>query len=178
MKKFTTLLILITFTILNVHSQDPELSKPVFPRYNVGFGLGLDYGGFGSRLTVLVSERLEFFGALGYNLLGPGINAGVDLRLLPKSIICPYFGVMYGYNAFVKIKGAEMYNQTYYGPSWNLGFEFWSRRNPNFFNLELLVPIRSTEYHDDIKSLKNNSSINLTSVPPPIAISIGYHFSF
>ena len=178
MKKFALILIFF-ITVLDLHSQEDLASRePTFPRYNIGLGGGIDYGGFGGRFTILTSERLEFFGALGYNLLGLGLNAGIDYRLAPKSRICPYFGAMYGYNAVIKITGAEMYNQTYYGPSWNLGLEFWSKRNTNFFNLELLVPMRSSEYHDDIKSLKNNPSITFSSEPLPIAISIGYHFSF
>lgn len=137
MKKIAIILILFS-TVLDLHSQDLSSRELIFPRYNIGVGGGIDYGGFGGRFSILTSERLEFFGAIGYNLLGLGLNAGVDYRLLPQSRICPYFGAMYGYNAVIKVTGAKMYNQTYYGPSWNLGLEFWSRRNSSFFNFELI----------------------------------------
>lgn len=178
MKKSAFILIFF-ITTLDLHSQEYLASgEPIFPRYNMGFGAGIDYGGFGCRFTILPSERLEFFGALGYNLLGFGLNAGLDYRLAPKSRICPYIGAMYGYNAFIKIAGATRYNQTYYGLSCNLGLEFWSKRSPNYFNLELIVPIRTSEYYNDIKNLKNNPLITFSNEPLPIGISIGYHFSF
>jgi hypothetical protein len=177
MKK-TAIILAFCFIGLALHSQDPAVVAPVFPRYNIGFGAGIDYGGFGGRFTVLTSQRLEFFGAVGYNLLGIGLNAGVDLRLMPMSRICPYLGAMYGYNAVIKIIGSEINNQTYYGPSFNLGLEFWNRRNTNFFNIELIVPIRPSDYHNDIKNLKNNPNIILKNEPPPIGISLGYHFAF
>jgi hypothetical protein len=177
MKKVAFIFILFS-TFSDLNSQDFTSMEPIFPRYNIGVGGGIDYGGFGGRLTVLTSERLQFFGALGYNLLEVGMNAGVSYRILPQSGICPYFGVMYGYNAAIKIKGTDMYNQTYYGPSWNLGLEFWSKRNPNFLNLELIVPFRCSEFHQDIKKLRSNSTIVIENEPFPVGISIGYHFSF
>jgi hypothetical protein len=176
MKKSAFVLIFL-IALSDLFSQNPYPVEPLYPRYNIGFGGGIDYGGFGGRFTMLPTQGFEFFGALGYNILGVGANAGVDLRLMPKSRICPYFGAMYGYNAVIKVKGASYYNQTYYGPSWNIGFEFWSRKNPGFFNLELIIPMRSSEYKEDLKSLQNNSSITFSNEPLPIAISIGYHLS-
>jgi hypothetical protein len=175
--KTITLILVLCCTGLDLHCQEFSLEEPIFPRCNIGLGGGIDYGGFGGRISILTSQKLEFFGAIGYNLLGIGLNGGVDWRILPQSRICPYFGAMYGYNAVIKVKGAEMYNKTYYGPSWNLGLEFWSRRNKSFFNFELIVPIRSSEYHKDIKDLKNNQNITFSNVPLPFGISIGYHFS-
>lgn len=173
----TIILILILCCIaLDSNCQEFSLREPIFPRYNIGVGGGIDYGGFGGRISILTSQKLEFFGAMGYNLLGIGLNGGVDWRILPQSRICPYFGAMYGYNVVIKVKGAEKYNHTYYGPSWNLGLEYWSRRFRNFFNFELIIPIRSSEYHNDIKNLKNNKNITFSNEPLPIGISIGYHF--
>jgi hypothetical protein len=171
--------ILVFFiAVSDLFSQDPSVKKPSFPRYNVGVGAGMDYGGFGGRFTILTCKRLEFFGALGYNLLELGLNAGAAYRILPQSRICPYFGAMYGYNAVIKVTGADMYNQTYYGPTWNIGLEFWPKGSPGFLNLELLVPIRSSEYTNDLKSLKSNPNITFKNEPVPIGISIGYHFMF
>lgn len=176
MKK-TSFILIFLIQALVLQSQDLSVKEPPFPRFNVGFGGGLDYGGFGTRATLVASKRLEFFGAIGYNLLGAGFNAGADFRLAPKSKFCPYFGLMYGYNAVIKVQGASEYNKTYYGPSLNLGLEIWGQRRPNFLNIELIVPMRSRGFHDDLNNLKNNSSIIFKNDILPIAFSIGYHFS-
>ena len=179
MKRSAIILVLLV-SALNANCQDSTLpdGSVVATRFNIGFGAGLDYGGFGAKLNFLISEKFELFGGLGYNILGLGFNAGADFRLAPNSRYCPYIGAMYGYNAVIKVIGAEYYNQTYYGPSFNLGLEMWSGRNPNFLNIELLLPIRSTEYQNDIQSLKDNPAITFSNEPLPVAFSIGYHISF
>ena len=172
-----TVLLLFLFTLAtSIQGQDIIYKKPAYPSLNIGFGAGMDYGGFGARATVVTIERIEIFGAIGYNLLGAGVNFGMDCRLAPKSRICPYIGAMYGYNAVIIVDGTDEYDKTYYGPSFNLGLEFWSRRRPRFFNLELIVPVRSEEYHDSMKDLKNNQGVVFETEPLPIAFSIGYHF--
>lgn len=138
----------------------------------------MDYGGFGAKVMILALDRLEFFSAVGYNLLGLGFNGGADFRILPQKRICPYFGAMYGYNAVIKVTGAQTFKHTYYGPSFNLGLEFWSVSKDNFFNLEVLFPARSSEYYKDLSYLKDIQNIKFLSEPTPIGISIGYHFSF
>jgi hypothetical protein len=178
MKKIL-LLFTFSFLLLNSYSQEeiPE-DKIIFPKMNVGFGGGIDYGGFGCRLTIVGSERLELFGAFGYNMLGLGINAGIDYRLMPRSRICPFIGVMYGYNAVIKVTGADQYNRIYYGPSLPLGIEFWSRRSPNFLNLEVILPFRSSQFKLDYKHLQNLPNFISEYELLPIGISIGYHFTF
>jgi hypothetical protein len=174
MKKSIIILLLFSLAlILNAQENIPE--QPVYPKFNLGFGFGIDYGGIGTRVTVLVTEKIEFFGAVGYNLLTVGFNAGAEYRLMTKSILCPYLGAMYGYNGVIKVTGMEEYNKCYYGPSFSAGLELWLRRRPSFFNLELILPVRSQAYHEAITSLKNNPSIVFESEPLPIAISLGFH---
>jgi hypothetical protein len=175
MKKLLILLIL-AIQILSLHGQGPAPENIVYPKYNIGLGAGIDYGGFGARATILVTEKIEFFGAIGYNLLGAGFNVGAEYRLIPKSRLCPYLGAMYGYNAVIKVEGLDDYNKIYYGPSFSAGLEIWSKKRPTFFNLELILPLRSQDYHDAITSLKNNPSVTFTSEPIPVAISLGFHF--
>jgi hypothetical protein len=107
-----------------------------------------------------------------------GLNAGVDVRLLPQSRLCPFAGLMYGYNAVIKVNGTKLYDRIYYGPSWAIGLELWPKRHPYFLNLELIIPIRSKEFHDDIKGLKNNPNITFTNEVLPVGLGIGFHFSF
>jgi hypothetical protein len=147
-----------------------------YPKVNLGLGGGIDYGGFGGRLTILTSPRFEFFGALGYNTLNTGFNAGADFRILPESSVCPYFGMMYGYNSIIKVDYEEQYNHTYFGPSWNIGIELWTRSSPGFFNIELILPLRSAEFRADIRNLKNNPDIVIKGEVLPLSFAIGYHF--
>jgi hypothetical protein len=193
MKKFLLILILfVSFT--RSYSQDPFINKdsedaftgidlrdsPVTlspSRLNVGLGAGIDYGGFGGRLTILTSEKLEFFGAVGYNTLGAGFNGGIEYRLKPQSYVCPFFGAMYGYNSVIKVPGGEMYNDVYYGPSWNMGLELWSRKQAGFFNIEIIIPIRSHEFWSDVKKMKNNPDLVMDGAILPVSIGVGYHFA-
>jgi hypothetical protein len=175
MKKALIILFLASYSLL-LHSQEIAPAKTVYPKFNIGLGAGIDYGGFGGRVTMLATEKLEFFGAIGYNLLSAGFNIGSEYRLIPKSRLCPYIGAMYGYNAVIIVTGMDEYNKIYYGPSFSAGLEIWSKRRPTFLNLEFIVPIRSQEYHDAITSLKNNPSVVFQAEPIPVAFSLGFHF--
>lgn len=70
-----------------------------------------------------------------------------------------------------------MYNHAYFGPSWNIGIELWTRSSPGFFNLELIVPLRSAEFRTDVRDLKNNPDLVMKDEVLPLAIALGYHFS-
>ena len=64
---------------------------------NLGFGLGISYGGIGARLSFLPDKHVAIFGAGGYNLNGLGYNFGVEARLLPGKRVVPALLAMYGY---------------------------------------------------------------------------------
>ena len=161
----------------DVQSKWMELTKKVIDNsFNFGLGLGIDYGGFGTRFTVLPDKHVMLFIALGYNLNDLGVNAGGGYLITPDKKFCPYFIGMYGYNAVIVIENASRYNKTYYGPSFGFGMEFIKRFGNNFWNIELLAPLRSTHYEDDLRNIKNNPQIRLDSEPPPFAFSVGYHF--
>ena len=144
---------------------------------NLGFGLGVSYGGIGARLSFLPVDQLALFAAGGYNLDGLGYNLGAEVRLLPGKKVVPVLLAMYGYNGVIVVQGAEHYNKTYYGPTIGGGVEIHNRNGQNFFTLELLVPFRPSEFQDDIDALKNDPSIEITG-PWPIAFSFGYHIKF
>jgi hypothetical protein len=177
MKKISCLLSVLIAIMLIQESYAQEEQSIEHSKVNMGFGMGLDYGGFGGRLSVLPSKNFSVFGAIGYNLFEAGLNAGVQARLLPDNNVCPVLGAMYGYNGVIVIKGAEEYNKTYYGPSFSFGLEFKSTKNPkNFYVIELLLPIRPKEFNQDFNELENDPYIKIETKPLPIGFSFGIHF--
>jgi hypothetical protein len=180
MKKLIILFCLITVSNMLL-GQAREAEDNVFegPKQNIGIGLGLDYGGvIGFRYTYMVAPKFGMFGSLGYVLVGPGFNFGATYKFSPDKKVTPTLGAMYGYNAAIKVVGASEFDKIYYGPSFSFGVEVKTRRNEkNFWNFELVLPIRSSEYKDDMDALLNNPDIDI-SEGMPIAFSIGYHFGF
>jgi hypothetical protein len=175
MKKLVFLALLMSFLTMT----HQNFAQETAPRniFNFGVGMGIDYGGFGGRLTCNLLPHFAFFGALGYNLLGVGYNAGATFRVLPYKIVTPTLSVMYGYNGVIKISGTDQYNQIYYGPSLSAGIELNSRKKPgNHFNLELVLPFRPQEFYDDYDRIKKNPNIKLYNEPWPVTFSLGYHF--
>jgi hypothetical protein len=140
-----------------------------------GIGLGLDYGGIGTRITFLPQENIGLFVSAGYIVRGLGYNVGLVARAAPNKKVVPTLSFMYGYNGVIIIEGAPEFDKTYFGTSIAFGVEIKSGRSlKNFLHLQLVVPQRN-EFDNDIQSLKNNPSIEIQA-PPPILISIGYHF--
>jgi hypothetical protein len=142
---------------------------------NLGFGLGLDYGGIGAQLAFLPSKSISIFGSIGYNLTSAAGNGGIAFLLSPDKKVCPKLAAMYGYNAVIVVQGTSQYNKTYYGPSVGGGIHLNTRSNQNFINIELFVPFRSSDFSRDLKALKNNSSVSKIREPLPVTFSIGYH---
>jgi hypothetical protein len=144
---------------------------------NIGIGLGLDYGGIGARYTHMIVPKFGLFGSVGYVLVGAGFNFGATYKFTSDKRVVPTLGAMYGYNAAIKISGTT-FEEIYYGPSFSIGLEVKGKRNAqNFWNFELVVPIRSGDYHDDVDMIQNNPDIEMNDIPP-VAFSIGYHFGF
>jgi hypothetical protein len=173
MKKF----ILIFYSLIlcqNLKAQNPP--NEYDDSFNLGIGAGIDYGGLGFKLSALPEKHVVLFAGVGYNFVGAGYNGGISYRFMPSKKTCLYYTLMVGYNAAFRIQGATSYNKIFYGPSTGLGIELHSRKIPaNFFNIELLVPIRSNEYHRYLNELKNNPMIDLRSEPWPVTISLGMH---
>lgn len=172
MKYFCLLLLLWSGSV--VAQDEVDESKGDF-----GIGVGIDYGGFGGRFAFRTSPKFALLAGLGYNLNGLGYNFGGAYRFSPGKRTVPYLSAIYGYNAVIVIDGASQYNKTYYGPSLGFGLEFHSRRKPaNYFNLELYLPFRPSEFTNDLNAIKNNPMFTLKSEPLPIGISLGYHWGF
>jgi hypothetical protein len=181
MKKLfiTSGLFLILF---NGFSQEkPDAEQIDFQRFNVGLGLGIDYGGIGGRFTVLPIKQAFLFAGLGYNIDGFGYNVGAGFRFLTQKRGVPYLIAMYGYNAvmlvFINGEYQKQYNKTFYGASAGFGLEQRQRRDAkNYFNLELLWLFRSQAFKDYKTELENNLGAKFIQLP--VSFSIGYHIGF
>jgi hypothetical protein len=145
---------------------------------NIGLGIGLDYGAIGVQFQFRPEAHVALFAGVGYALVGAGYNAGVNFRILPDKRACPFISAMYGYNAVVLVKGASQYNQIYYGSSFGAGVELRKRSRNHFWRIELLIPQRPAEFHDDYEALKLNPLIKMGAKPPGFAISGGFHWAF
>lgn len=161
-----------------VNAQD-KTATPEGPKNSLylGFGVGFDYGGIGARLEYLPIKSLGIFGAGGYNLGGFGYNFGASVKLLPKAKVTPTITGMYGYNAMIKIKsdyGFDNKVTTYYGPTFGAGVEIKMGKAKNKLAMSLLVPIRSSKFHDDYDYAKANYGLSDIS---PVGFSIGYNLS-
>lgn len=178
MKK-TILVMCILFLCTSVMAQYVENYEPVQPTsiLKLGIGLGMDYGGFGGRLTVTPTTHLGIFIAVGYNLHKAGINGGLTYKFLLEKKVTPIANIMYGYNAVIVVEGADQYDETYYGLSVGGGIELNTKKSGNYWSFEIIYPFRSSEYKDDWDTIKNDPNIEIVSDPLPITISVGYHFS-
>src|SRR5688572_8531002 len=93
---------------------NPEYEIPeAESKFNLGLGLGLDYGGIGGRITFLPVKRLAIFAGIGYPLVDFGYNIGAQVRFIPDGRVCPTFGVMYGYNGVIIVQGFSQYDKVY-----------------------------------------------------------------
>lgn len=170
-------LIILLFIVTPVFSAFAQNDYAVESKADFGLGIGVDYGGFGGRITYLPAKSVGIFAGLGYNLAGLGYNLGGMLRLAPDHRVVPCLYAMYGYNGVIRITGQVDVRKIYYGPSFGGGFQIKSKRNPiNFFNFELLIPIRPASYENDLNFYKSQG-VSFTD-PLPVSFSFGYHISF
>ena len=170
----------------NVKANKQEEKKPEVTEvkriFDVGFGFGLDYGGFfGAKGTFVPVKYLGLFVSAGYHLIAFGWQLGVTGFILPKNNIKkvrPYGKVMFGSNRVIIVQGASSYNKNYIGFTPGAGVEFrFGSRTSHGLNVDLNFPVSSSEFRKDLDELKNNPAIDISN-PAPIAISIGYHFEF
>jgi hypothetical protein len=145
---------------------------------SIGFGMGLDHGGFGANLVLYPGRNFGIFGGLGYAFAGTGYNAGIKIKLVGanhKSHIYPYLLGMYGYNAAIVIYNAKEYSKFFYGPSFGLGVDIrqkWEKRG--YLTIALILPVRKNEVNDYF-DLMQNRGVEFTNKLFPVAFSVGYH---
>jgi hypothetical protein len=150
--------------------------KPKRPSVNIGIGGGIDYGGIGTRYSIVFIPNCDLFLGLGYDLIKIGENIGLTLRALPYKQICPCFRVMYGYNAAYVVKSIKKYSKVYYGPSISIAIEIRSKKMKNFLNVEMICPFRSDRDVQDAYNTMYKTHYILKSTPEDQLFAVGYHF--
>lgn len=178
MKNFRILFAIIILSSFQAFGQSAGSDSEVPSKGDFGFGVGVDYGGFGGRVNVQATPVLGIMFGGGYNLAGFGYNVGLNARLSPDKRVVPVLLAMYGYNAVIRVTGSLDVREIYYGPSFGAGVQFKSRKNPkNFFNVELLVPARPAKYEQSLNFYKS-VGVDFSSEPLPVSFSFGYHIGF
>jgi hypothetical protein len=86
---------------------------------------------------------------------------------------------MYGINAGMYVEGDNRYNKTFTGWTPGVGFEFMLGKKRRFgYDIDINVPIRSSEYQDLISLANNDPNILTISKPWPVLFSYGFHIEF
>ena len=145
----------------------------------IGLGVGLDYGGIiGGKIEYLPVNNFGLYGGLGYNLLSAGWNVGATYKISPDNKVSPNLMLFYGYNGVSKVEGASQYDMTSYGVTIGGNLDIKVGTNGNKLSVGLFIPIRSQKFKDNYDAMKNDPRIELKNELMPIAISIGYNFTF
>jgi hypothetical protein len=156
-------------------SKNSKVSSYEEPSTTLAVGLGLDYGGLGTRFTYNPSQYFGVYASAGFALSGFGFDAGVIGRFNPESKYVITLNALYGYNGSIYIQNDPVNSKVYTGPSVGPGVIIRSNKNSNYWHLELLVPFRSSDFDNDYNALKSN--IEFSSVPRSVVLSIGYNFA-
>lgn len=167
-------LLLICF-VLVLHSGFSQENESSYKPFYGGFGLGMDFGGFGLKAEYMLFKYAGPFVGVGYNLYGLGFNGGLIVKPFPDNKFTPYVLAMGGYTGVIVIRGAAQYNRIDYGISLGAGFEL-KTKNKNVFQFGLVLPFRSQGFRDHYEQLQNNPNIQLDANLSPVALTLGYKF--
>lgn len=145
------------------------------PSSTLGVGAGLDYGGFGMRLTQTFGDDVSVFAGLGYNIVGAGVNFGAlgRIPISAKSDLTPM--LMYGYNKLTFDPKSAPDENIHYGATFGLGLETYDFFD-NHWSFALLFPVEGSTYGHAVSSQGADSPTPLSPLSLPIDLSVGYHF--
>lgn len=145
--------------------------------FNLGLGVGIDYGGIGVKFNYRAFKHISAFGGIGLNTLEPAFNVGITGRFFVDEPFVPYVIAMYGYNGLIKVPDNFRYNFSYYGPSAGIGVEAHLKSRNYFFTFEVLYPYRPT-FETDADIVLNDPRVvnNKWVYKSPVLASIGFHF--
>jgi hypothetical protein len=141
---------------------------------SIGFGAGLDFGGFGAKVSLFPAKPFGLFAGLGSNIVDVGYNAGVDWKFTHQKRNTGFVALMYGYNATFsgEVDGNGIYiKKVFYGLSTMIGGRIRVGSKENYFSAGLIVPVMRDNDFKDFKKT-NESSIDI----PPVLFSFGFHF--
>lgn len=156
-------------------AQHPTSSKG---KVLAGMGAGLPYGGIvGIQMGYNPLNQTSLFVSGGYNLGGLGYNVGAKYIIPSDNHLTElYFTAMYGTNTSSKIEGWNEYTKNYYGTSFGAGLRINARRNESVcWDVGILIPSRSSDYHDTIEEIKDNSFEDFHE-PWPVLLYVGFDF--
>jgi hypothetical protein len=171
-KSLFTILVGLIFMTANAQHFSSSAGKAA-----LGLGIGLPYGGFGGKLSVNPADQFALFAGVGYNLVGVGANFGAQYIFPSKKQTEFFLTGMYGYNAVIRIEGADNLNDTFSGVTAGMGIRINSSRNEGaFWDLGLLVPARSQGYKDAWDDINNNPNITDLTEPWPVQFFFGFNF--
>ncbi len=174
--KVVILLICLSWSFLG-NSQEHPLSSQK-GQSSFGFGLGLPYGGFGFQFAGNFSDGLQLFAGLGYQLVNLGYQVGCRAIFQSQNNTQLYFSGMYGTNAVIKIDGLRHYNKVYSGITFGTGLKIdLPRSEGNYWNIGLLVPLRSDRFKQDKATVKSDRRVADLKDPLPILIEAGFCFA-
>lgn len=194
MKKVVLFTVFLSFSIMavgqvefasNVKKDEAKEKKQTLIEIkrtvDIGAGLGLDYGGLvGFQSSYMPIKYLGIIVSAGYHIVAFGWQVGLKGFILPKTNlkkVRPTVKIMYGSNRVIVVDGASQYNESYLGFSPGAGVEFrFGTKKTHGLNIDLNVPINSSEFNDDYQTLKDDPNIDVLAPPSPLAISVGYHF--
>lgn len=178
MKKiFTVLIFSILISLLGSQGAKGQHKSSEKGEGSIGLGLGLPYGGIGSRFGYNVINHTNLFAGLGYNFVGAAYNFGVRRSLPSKKQSEFYLMGMYGTNAAIIITGSYNFKESYQGPSIGAGLKINSfSKEGSYWDLGILVPFRSSKYKDAVSSINYNPFISEYVEAWPVLITIGYNF--
>lgn len=172
------LLFLIFSSKINAQDKVPNHLSSLKGENTLGVGIGLSYGAIGARFGTNVADHWNLFAGIGYQLVGIGYNLGLMRDFESRGSTQFYLTAMYGTNAAILITGTDEYNQTYTGLSFGAGIKINSRKKEgNFWDLNLLVPIRSEAYKTDENRVLNDPFIRDFTRALPVLFTVGYNFN-
>ena len=146
-------------------------------KLSVGIGIGIDYGGIGSRVTYESGRKLGIFASAGYNFDAVGFNIGGQFLFLEKKSVDLFLCAMYGYNTVLGLTGSGGFESTatYYGPSVGGGAKLKvGASKTSYVCFEVILPFRPGAVDDAIHDLRLLGY--KVDDPLPVGFSIGYHF--
>ena len=173
----TKILLLIAIVVTFSFSAYSQNHSSAQGNTSLGLGVGLPYGGVGLKLSHNANDNLTLFGGVGYNFVGVGFNAGLNIVFPIEKTTEFFFSGMYGYNAFIYVEGAPELDKAYYGLSFGPGVKINSRRyEGRYWDFGILIPVRSSSYKGDVEDLQNNPFVTFESEPWPVLLFVGYNF--